>query len=192
MIDPVNTGYHAYTRIDTQAGNNRQTAEKFSLDYSQEGNDKTSQTLKAEEDGVVVELSGRTKESNDEARTEQSVNATHAKEAGLGDMLHSAQTFFNRLTERMKGIVQNVKEGLIHFWNSDTTDLKIPNIEQTIAGRVSPNTKQTTADRMSRIATPLQNRSDLLTYYDKSGKMVKLSGSDKDRILRGDRNQLKG
>ena len=34
--------------------------------------------------------------------------------------------------------------------------------------------------------------SDLLTYYDRRGKLVKLSGSDRNRILRGDRNSMEG
>ena len=34
--------------------------------------------------------------------------------------------------------------------------------------------------------------SDLLTYYDRSGKIVKMNGADKKRILKGDGSELKG
>ena len=34
--------------------------------------------------------------------------------------------------------------------------------------------------------------SDLLTYYDRSGRIVQMNGSDKNRILHGDSRTSKG
>lgn len=221
MVDPVGNGYSSYPRvekgIDTQAGRTLQGGEKFTLDYQKDAEQEKAKESKEANGGVVLELSGQnggqrgTYGQQDADRTE-----TSGDTFSFGKVFAGAREFFSDLTGRLSGLWDIVKTALIDFWNSDSQVV----VEETAKDEkdaadmgIQPEAVQTEPHAEPMVAESMQHKenmqtdtvqlpkeqtgiyvknSDLLTYYDRRGKLVKLSGSDRNRILRGDRNSMEG
>lgn len=215
MIEPVNNRYQEYTRIDTQAGK-MDNGEKFALDYKQEEEkERTKETDSAEKSGVVVELSGQSSKRYGTADSAYKAGETDRSQEELSfrDAVAGAQQFFGNLVNTITKLIRTVRESVLNFWNSDETvketQVKETEIQNTgelpadIAAFEATHTKEPdpdSANYVDEIADYLDQNpqgtyvknSDLLTYYDRQGRIVKLSGADRNRILKGDRNAMKG
>ncbi|MBE5872084.1 MAG: hypothetical protein E7294_12640 [Lachnospiraceae bacterium] len=215
MIDPVGNGYSSYQRvekgIDAQAGRTLQGGEKFTLDYRKDAQKEQTKETEDAKGGVVLELSGQ--KSGQNGSYGQS-GAERTEEAGSSfsfeKALAGAKNLLRTFTGRMSLFWEQLKTALINFWNSDSEVIVEENVkEETSIEEIQPEAvqvQQNTVESAKRSmdtgadVTQIQEgqsgthvkKSDLLTYYDRRGKLVKLSGSDRNRILRGDRNSMEG
>lgn len=183
MIEPVNNRYQEYTRIDTQAGK-MDNGEKFALDYKQgEEKERAKETDSGEKSGVVVELSGQS--SNRYGTADGSYKAGGAdssqEELSFREAVAGAQQFFGNLVNTISKLIRTVRESVLNFWNSD----------ETVKEKETKEAEMQNTGELPGQETYVKN-SDLLTYYDRQGRIVKLSGADRNRILKGDRNAMKG
>lgn len=99
------------------------------------------------------------------------ISAGAAKEkertAQKGLTSDSWQELVQKLVSPAKRLIQMLKD----FWHSDSSDINLPSLEED-----EPH--------------PAHN-SDLLTYYDRRGKLVEMDESSKHRVLFGDKHVLK-
>lgn len=99
------------------------------------------------------------------------ISAKNAKEKGQevnkGKAVYSWQEIAQKLIHPIKHVFQMLKD----FWQTDTDEIQLPSLDEE-----TPH--------------PAHN-SDLLTYYDRKGKLVEMDESDKHRVLFGDKHVLK-
>lgn len=157
--------------------------EKFSLEYRspetlKEKDKKDSQETKetvsgtAREEGVRLELSGQRNVSAADSRS-----LTGAAKPVLQTSL-GIRDFFHQT-------VSAIKDFFYKIWNDVPTEEKVEN--------ASPDMGKApvTAEELTKDIKYVARNSDLVTYYDRSGKLVQPNASDKERILHGDRNVKK-
>lgn len=205
MIDPVNTrDYYEYKKIDTVSGKTMENGEKFALDYGKKEN-KAKESEKKETDGVVMELSGKPMGQYGNAASQgkkENQLYTPSEEISIADTVAGVKGFLEKVTKSFARFFQSVRETIVNFWNSDSEGISAQtengNRVQSVVGVIEKNEDREKTEReeektgdFTRSGTAVKN-SDLLTYYDRRGQFVKLSGSDRNRILRGDRNEIKG
>lgn len=156
--------------------------EKFSLEYrspeaSKEPDKKDDQETKktvsgTAREGVRLELGGQRNISATDRRslTRTSKPASQTS-LGIRDFLQQA--------------VSAIKDFFYKIWNDVPAEEKVEKASQDT--RKAP----VTAEELTKDIKYVARNSDLVTYYDRSGKLVQPNASDKERILHGDRNVKK-
>ena len=81
--------------------------------------------------------------------------------------------------------VSAIKDFFYKIWNDVPAEEKVEKASQDT--RKAP----VTAEELTKDIKYVARNSDLVTYYDRSGKLVQPNASDKERILHGDRNVKK-
>lgn len=155
--------------------------EKFSLEYrSPEASKETDRKDKQEtketvsgtaKEGVRLELSGQRNLSATDRRSLTAPSKPMSRTTpGIGDFLRQA--------------VSAIKDFFYKIWND------VPAEE---AKKAAPdiNKAPVTVEELTKDIKYVVRNSDLVTYYDRSGKLVQPNASDKERILHGDRNVIK-
>lgn len=194
--------------------------EKFSLDYRQENlqseetekEDQHSKSAKArkeaaERNGVKLELSKDAAPAAAKWDKPQAVKEQPTSET---------KSFFASIQEVFTDIMQYVKDFFYKIWN-DAAETEMVDEQDNVTGEESfeatlqENLRRTqsteeellkkalhTGDLPQVIDILTENgtktiakNSTLLTYYDKNGRVVEPSASDRERILHGDRGSRK-
>lgn len=194
--------------------------EKFSLDYRQENlqseetekEDQHSKSAKArkeaaERNGVKLELSKDAAPAAAKWDKPQEVKEQPTSET---------KSFFVSIQEVFTDIMQYVKDFFYKIWN-DAAETEMVDEQDNVTGEESfeatlqENLRRTqsteeellkkalhTGDLPQVIDILTENgtktiakNSTLLTYYDKNGRVVEPSASDRERILHGDRGSRK-
>lgn len=189
--------------------------EKFSLDYKQDNlqseetgkNDKESDAAKAkkkaaERNGVKLELS----KAAQQAGTKTEYKTETSKEQSLPEQ----KSLFTAIQETITGIVQSLKEFFYKIWN-DTDEVPETELQTETETEASLNMEKQPIDEEEVLQEALHTgdlpqvisiltengkksiakNSTLLTYYDRNGRVVEPSASDRERILHGDRGSRK-
>jgi hypothetical protein len=153
---------------------------------------------------------------------EQAVNSANSMEQSpvFADAVTNAKQLWDKLSKTFIQLIQTIRESVLKFWNSDTETAQgafvdkqeqkaaqdtftadaLPQDVAAFEASRTPKPNPDSADYVKEISDYLQQsdkgvyvkNSDLLTYYDRKGQIVKLSGSDRNRILKGDRSTMKG
>ncbi len=236
MVNPVNNqGYYEYRRVNTKTESGMENGEKFSLDYGHGGKDSEKNgedKTKVEAEGVIAEFSGQSQSRQYGGIGNGQKQASGAEEnIDFGRAAEQVRGFLGELVHTITQFFGTVKNALLDFWNSDSTETsagtgEAAGTEETAidvtemsleaesrAGgmdvteaegfieRAPEQRPKGMAQRREEAELFLENiegknryvkNSDLLTYYDRSGKIVQMSGSDKNRILHGDSRTSRG
>lgn len=194
--------------------------EKFSLDYRQENlqseetekEDQHSKSAKArkeaaERNGVKLELSKDAAPAAAKWDKPQAVKEQPTSET---------KSFFASIQEVFTDIMQYVKDFFYKIWN-DAAETEMVDEQDNVTGEESfeatlqENLRRTQATEEELLKKALHTgdlpqvidiltengtktiakNSTLLTYYDKNGRVVEPSASDRERILHGDRGSRK-
>jgi hypothetical protein len=194
--------------------------EKFSLDYkgeeqvssSKEKKDdkKDSETgqknVRMQKSGVTLEISHAQSKSDVESQSEK-------QNTDVGSM----NTFLDTLQNVFQKILQTVKNVFDKIWNdpepAETTETAEMSAERADRDNLSmmDGEEDTEVDRNAQIQEYLHSgdldqvmnlvtdygkksvakNSNLLTYYDRQGRLTEINPSDRERIMHGDRNVRK-
>ena len=215
MINRVDGNYYNdYSQMKT-VNTIQDNGEKFSLDYKQESlhSEETEKEKKeskeatnqaAERNGVKLELSQnsaytstKSEHTNDELKTQEKTEQ---------------KSILGTIQEMITDIVQSVKDFFYRIWN-DTDVVQAPEEQEAIAKQldleVARRSDEEWVDKeiqqylhtgdLPQVINLLTDNgrktiaknSTLLTYYDRNGRVVEPSASDKERILHGDRSSRK-
>ena len=199
MIDPVNNrGYYEYSKINTNIENQWENGEKFSLDY--EKKDESDEKAKALKDkGVVVELSENGPQR--ESMSNQEKQPDSGEEITLEQTVTSVRKLFLGVADFFSQLFKKVGATLLAFWNSDSAQAEeLPQENEMQTNLTEDAAVEQTEDISHKSLEEIQaylesgtkhyvKNSDLLTYYDRSGKFVQLNGADKERILKGEQER---
>lgn len=215
MIDPVNNrGYYEYSKINTNIENQLENGEKFSLDY--EKKDESDEKAKVLKDkGVVVELSENGPQR--ESMSNQEKQPDSGEEITLEQTVTSVRKLFLGVADFFSQLFKKVGATLLAFWNSDSAQAEelpqenemqmdstqteeLPQENGTQTNLTEDAAVEQTEDISHKSLEEIQaylesgtkhyvKNSDLLTYYDRSGKFVQLNGADKERILKGEQER---
>lgn len=189
MINRVdnNNSYHEYTKVNTHK--NDIPEEQFTLDYANSGVIYEKEPDKVQDKpldkGVKLDLT-------------------------VGDNTKTQSTSQdNKATVYIRKAIEYAKEKLTEFlnfiWPSDKPEesVKTESVEQTEAvGDSDSNNSNRDIDEILKSGDiselesylsengekTLAKNSGLLTFYDRTGKIVNVDSSDSNRILHGDRN----
>lgn len=215
MINRVDGNYYNdYSQMKT-VNTIQDNGEKFSLDYKQESlhseetekekkESKEAKNQAAERNGVKLELSQnsaytstKSEHTNDELKTQEKTEQ---------------KSILGTIQEMITDIVQSVKDFFYRIWN-DTDVVQAPEEQEAIAKQldleVARRSDEEWVDKeiqqylhtgdLPQVINLLTDNgrktiaknSTLLTYYDRNGRVVEPSASDKERILHGDRSSRK-
>lgn len=206
-MEPIRgTGYYDYAKVKTQTTTTKDEGESFSLNDQSEKKNQEKTTARMEEEGVVVELSGQ-KQSNAQYQPQNGTSVLEKREQESQSIIQTAAQIVDSIKKFMGQVqefFESVQGMLKRFWNDE--EIVVENIveadsieEQSVDANqeIIPDPgSETYVDQIEEFLEKKQGsyvkNSDLLTYYDRQGNIVKMSGSDRNRILRGDKNELKG
>lgn len=204
MIEPVhNQNYYGLNNISTKTATTTEGGEKFSLDYQKDENQRKANEKKTkdaqkrlEESGVKVDISssGRQYEQPTASST-----GNWDEPVDFSQSFEQARNFFETLRQTMADFLSGIRDAIVRFWNSeeaiveDTSEIA----ETDVIDNVFKQPKAELATVEEPIAAEAEKpsmarNSDLLTKYDRSGKLVQVNGADRVRILKGDGSQLSG
>lgn len=206
-MEPIRgTGYYEHTKVKTQTATAKDEGENFSLNDQAKKKQQENTATQLEQDGVVVELSRERQNGTGNFaynRESDTVNKTEEGQS-LTQMARQLIDSIRQFTIRVQEFFISIQGMVKRFWNDEdiivesTKDIASDgNIEQSAEQLVvpDPNSKE----YVNQIEEYLEQRqgsyvknSDLLTYYDRRGNLVKMNGSDRNRILRGDKGEIKG
>ena len=118
--------------------------------------------------------------------------------------MKQAQNFLTKVRDTLLTFFANVKAFAVRFWNSEE-------VQEQSSEAVSGETADTAPDaplerepgwevmQMQMLPTDEKEKqaiaarnTDLLTQYDRNGRIVQVSGSDRTRILKGNVGDLSG
>lgn len=210
MVDRVGNGPgYGYSpvsdrKVNTNIGG---TGEKFQLDYGKEGAiyEPSNETLKKQQ-----ETKDALQKTTDQEKKEigEGVRLT-LSDAAYDNIPKSAKTeesvingLFEKVTDVVKNVLGVIKEFVSRIWNEEpqkeiNSVLDEVNTEQDVLSAEKPKTQfekakaEAEAFLSSAEGKKVARNSDLLTYYDRHGTVVPVSPSDRQRILYGDKNQMK-
>ncbi|MGN1147920.1 MAG: hypothetical protein ACI4TB_05820 [Lachnospiraceae bacterium] len=210
-MDPIrNIGFPEYPKVDSSSTNLTGNGEKFSLAY-EEPKDEKEKIDELKEQGVLLELSGQAAGKNQTSAQQTAKKPNDAVEETDGSAFH-LRSFLGSILQKITSVWQSIAQSISKFWNDDGQgqneqteegDLVTPSAtiirdtdayealltqetssleEATLTEKTSPM-----EDTASSEAPTLAKNSDLLTYYDRTGRIVTVQGSDRNRILNGDK-----
>ncbi len=141
--------------------------------------------------GVIYESGTSKTVKNDEpeggVRLDLSTAAAEPKSDVVDeDYLAMAKRIFFEFVDRIKGFVNRLWNG-----NDDTQDVPAELLEGDFRKNAAASGFKTTEERLAELLHNdnrghLVKNSDLLTYYDRSGRISKVNASDRTRIMEGD------
>ena len=169
-----------------------------------------------ETDGVVVEFSDQSKSGYNAAGNGMEGGNDAGEKTEINQTFVRAGSFIRNLITAVIRSFSDVRQKILDFWNSDSSSevVEVIDKEDDIIDETDKVTEEakeaaeedkssaeimlpdsSSPDYVEQIQTYLENseqtayvkNSDLLTYYDRNGRIVQLSGSDRNRILNGDK-----
>ncbi len=186
MVDRIN-GIGNYNNFPVIRGTNKEDEDST---YAQEYGQAPVKDPYGDK-GVIYEpgTSGSVKEDEPEngVRLDLSSAATEPKRDVVDeDYLAKAKRIFFEFIER-------VKEFAVNLWNGNegTEDVPAELLEGDFRKNAAASGFKTTEERLAELLRSdnrghLVKNSDLLTYYDRSGRISKVNASDRTRIMEGD------
>lgn len=211
MITPVNNrGFNEYRKVNTQM-NGMETGEKFALNYDSPEKDsgsKNKEKTVKETDGVVVEFSNQSKGGYYTAEDPMAGSNGTGEEAEINQTFVRAGNFIRGLITAIINSFSGLRQKILDFWNSGSPSETVDVIEKEEdvileTDIIAEEAKETEEEESGAEIMPADSssqdyladsgqaayvkNSDLLTYYDRTGRIVQLSGSDRNRILNGDK-----
>lgn len=197
----------------------KDSGEKFSLDYKNAYNGQNDlQSEETEEkDSVADKERARTTEKNG-VRLEISQDGQQAGErrgqvkSTADERSRATVPILERIQKFITDFIQTMKELFNRIWNeppseeavqsSDVTPEEAETVQQTRNDFVDKDAQiqkylhDGNLDRVISLLTDnghktIAKNSNLLTYYDRSGRITQINPSDRERILHGDRNTRK-
>lgn len=194
MVDRIGSQINTQTYVSTGTQKRNESEEKFNL----------QQGMEKEEDGVVLELSGNkpkeaskatVKEADVSRESHRPEQAEHVNtKMSFGQIL--AQLIEKNPINGIKGFVQRLRDTAKLFfhelWNGPAQEEEeltatelLESMEEKKAQESAFEEKQDTMDDFLHGTQKgkLAHNTTLLTYYDKSGKMVNVNNTG--RILKG-------
>lgn len=219
MVNRVNgNDYYDYTKLNLPSSSDMAgNGEKFSLDYQRADDKKDEEEGKEKipKDGIGKGLAGNGAHTvmQGGVRLELSGNDRGKDPAGqegtFSGLLDTVRLWF-------AAFIQTFKEVLNRIWNDPEPE---PEVEVVSTEEVPPaETDRLTEEYLSMNSLEdreiqkylrsgnleqvislltedgqrtIAKNSSLLTYYDRTGRLISLSASDQERILHGDRNTRK-
>lgn len=201
MIDPVNNRIQEYNRINTQTNKNVKGGEQFDLNYGQKEENATKKDVdELEKAGVKVELSTQGGSRQTENGFSQASNSSVQKEEEISfeSTIESAKKWIGQISATISRVITTIRDRLVEFWNSDSVSMEptetVDEVSDIHDKEVKPiqNSNSAITTVANEVPKGLSKKSDLLAFYDRNGKMKKISESDRNQILRGNKNDLKG
>lgn len=206
MIEPVNNqNYYGYNKTIKGTASS-DTGDSFSLAYREQKQKRDGEKDLLEENGVRVDLSGAGAQYRREGAQSQSAAMPGSWEepVDLSESMKQAQNFLTKVRDTLLTFFANVKAFAVRFWNSEE-------VQEQSSEAVSGETADTAPDaplerepgwevmQMQMLPTDEKEKqaiaarnTDLLTQYDRNGRIVQVSGSDRTRILKGNVGDLSG
>lgn len=199
MIDPVNNRIQEYNRINTRTNQNVKGGEQFDLNYGQKEENATKKDVdELEKAGVKVELSTQGGSRQTENGFSQASNSSVQKEEEISfeSTIASAKKWIGQISATISMVITTIRDRLVEFWNSDSVSVEPTETGDEVSDIHDKEVKTTENNAITTVANEvpkgLSKKSDLLAFYDRNGKMKKISESDRNQILRGNKNDLKG
>lgn len=198
-MDPIrNIGFPDYPKIDSSSANLTGNSEKFSLANETPQNEK-EKTDELKEQGVLLELSGQATGKN-QASAQQTAQTTNDAVEETDSSAFHLHSFLGSILQRITSVWQTVAQSISRFWNDDgqakdaqteeTSSLEEAALTQELHSFNEAILTEKTSpmeDTASSESPTLAKNSDLLTYYDRTGRIITVQGADRNRILNGDK-----
>ena len=218
MVNKIDgNNYYDYQKLKNV--NIPDTGEKFSLDYKQnelqseskdnkDKDDKASAVQNNTEDksGVKLELSrqgqsvaaGRTQSYN-KSRSQDTVDVQSIIDAireFISTAITAVRDFFYNLWYDSPRPEANIHAEIDNAEVEETQETADVYDDEKLDRRIQPYLKSGDLNQVINLLTDngrksIARNSSLLTYYDKTGRMVEPNASDRERILHGDGNTRK-
>lgn len=199
-MDPIrNIGFPEYPKVNSNSAALTGNSEKFTPAYEEPKKEK-EKISEPKEQGVLLSLSGQAA-GKDQASAQQTVKKPSGAANDAKAAPGSLQSLISDILQRIISLWQSITQSVSSFWNNDGRT----QTEQTI--EIDSETQEPPPDMVieTEEASPMENiaedtapdqapvlakNSDLLTYYDRTGRIITVQGSDRNQILNGNKGAI--
>lgn len=212
MVNKIDGNYYNDYTPPKTVSSIQDNGEKFSLNYNQENlqaqeqekKEEKEKTSTTERSGVRLELSQNGQQPPDVLQRSSKAERPERSQAERASFLDTLQKIFTDFVQTVKTIfnrIWNEPEDTVQ--SSDVTPEEAERYtEEYLALKGKPvdkdaeiqkylhtgNLKQVISLLTDNGKKTIAKNSNLLTYYDRSGRLTQINPSDRERILHGDRN----